>query len=196
MDNSHAYFTEFLWSSRGVIITVPSLCIDLPITGWQDLDRREITGLRLEAGLWNVLSWISIYYANIKGEPTWSKPGSVWSPEVKSGLETWGRWKVFSWKGICSLDVKHMVHGEPQKNTSHPRFPSHVCEEREDARQSFILLDTVTASKKTKKKKTIKLLTWAKSNKPTNLLVKYTGIKPGCPDTCLKNTQLSEGLNK
>lgn len=47
-----------------------------------------------------------------------------------------------------------------------------------------------------KKKKTIKLLTWAKSNKPTNLLVKYTGIEPGCLDTCLKTTQLSEELNK
>lgn len=76
---------------------------------------------------WNLLSWISIYYASLKGEPIWSKIGSVWSPEVESGLETWGCWKVFSWKGICSLDVKHMVHWEPQENTSHAQLPSLVC---------------------------------------------------------------------
>lgn len=172
-----------------------SLCTDHPIAGWQDLDWGEIIGLRLKAGLWNLLSWISIYYANIKGEPTWSKAGSVRSPEVKSGLETWGRWKVFSRKGICSLDVKHMVQGETsEKHQPSPVPISRVWGMRGALGQSIILLDTVVASKRTNKKKTIKLLTWANSNKPTNLLVKYTGIEPGCPDNVFKEYPTCRGI--
>lgn len=97
MTNILPNFTGFLERTRGLMMTMPSTCTGLPTMGWQDLDCGKVMGVRLEAqsqaGLWTLLSWISIHHATIKGDPTWSQTGSLQRPEVNAGLETWGRWK-------------------------------------------------------------------------------------------------------